>query len=73
MKGTKIMQVQTERGAICVEGRYMSSERARMDGYSFAFTAHNVFLPDIDATVDEVDFYSKSLDDRGLRHTFVIA
>lgn len=66
------MQVKTERGIVCVEGRYMSAERAVMDGYSYAFTAHNVFLPDVDATVDEVDFYSICLDDRGLRHTFVI-
>lgn len=67
------MFVQTERGLIDVEGRYQSAERAQMDGYKYAFTAYNVFLPDVDVTADEVDFYSKSLDKDGLRRTFIIA
>lgn len=66
------MQIKTERGIINVEGRYMSVERAQMDGYSYAFTAHNVFLPDVDRVVDKANLYSKCLDDRGFEHTFVI-
>ncbi len=54
-------QTQTERGLILIEGAYQSSERAKMDGYDFAF--HSNMLG--------VDLYSKSLDDRGLRHSFV--
>lgn len=56
------MQVETERGIICVEAEYQSAERAEMDGYSFAF--HSTKLGK--------DLYSKCLDDRGLRHSFAI-
>ena len=64
------MNVQTERGIICVEASYQSAERAQMDGYTYSFTAHNVYMPDMDATLNSVDFYGKALDDRGLRHVF---
>ena len=54
------MQMQTERGLICVEADYQSAERAQMDGYTYAFTSE----------VLGCDIYSKCLDDRGLYHTF---
>lgn len=54
-------QTRTERGLVLIEGAYQSTERAKMDGYNFAF--HSNMLG--------VDLYSKCLDDRGLRHTFV--
>ena len=65
------MQVKTNRGIVSVEGHYQSAERAKMDGYSYSFTDHNVFLPDIGITKDKVDFYSICLDDKGLKRTFV--
>ena len=65
------MQVQTERGLIFVEGAYQSAEHCMMDGYGYSFTAHNVYLPDIGRTVASIDLYSKCLDSRGLRRTFV--
>lgn len=54
-------QVQTERGLINIEGAYMSNERAEMDGYRYAFHSEKL----------GVDLYSSSLDERGLRHSFV--
>lgn len=66
------MQVKTERGIVSVEASYQSPERAIMDGYAFSFTAHNVYLPDIRKEVKTVDFYGKTLDDKGLRHSFAI-
>lgn len=54
-------QTQTERGLVLIEGAYQSTERAKMDGYDFAFYSNML----------NVDLYSKCLDDRGLRHTFV--
>lgn len=54
-------QTQTERGLVLIEGAYQSAERAEMDGYGFAF--HSSMLG--------VDLYSKCLDNRGLRHSFV--
>ena len=54
-------QVQTERGLINIEGAYMSSEKAEMDGYRYAFHSNKL----------GVDLYSSSLDERGLRHSFV--
>lgn len=56
------MQVQTERGIIWVEAEYQSVERAKMDGYEYAFTSKELGR----------DVYSKCLDDRCLRHTFAI-
>ena len=66
------MQVQTERGIVCVEAAYASAERAQMDGYSYSFTAKNVYLPDVGRTLPSVDFYGKALDNRGLLHTFAV-
>lgn len=65
------MQVKTERGIVSVEASYQSPERAIMDGYTYSFTAHNVYLPDIGKEVKSVDFYGKTLDDKGLKHRFV--
>lgn len=56
------MQVQTERGIIWIEATYQSEERAKMDGYEYAFTSKDLGK----------DVYSKCLDDRGLRHTFAV-
>ena len=57
-----IGQVQTERGLLYVEAEYQSKERARMDGYDFAFHSSKL----------GADLYSKSLDDRGLKHSFAV-
>lgn len=57
-----IMQVQTERGLICVEAEYMSAEKALMDGYSYAFYS----------TMLKKDVYSKCTDNKGLYHTFAL-
>ncbi len=56
------MQIQTERGIISVEAEYQSVEKAKMDGYNYAFTSKELGR----------DVYSKSLDDRGLRHSFAL-
>ena len=56
------MQVQTERGLINVEAEYQSEEKAKMDGYSYAFYSKEL----------EKKVYSKCLDDRGLYHTFAL-
>ena len=56
------MQVHTERGLINVEAEYQSEEKAKMDGYSYAFYSKEL----------EKKVYSKCLDDRGLYHTFVL-
>ena len=56
------MQVHTERGLIHVEAEYQSAERAKMDGYSYAFYSKEL----------KKEVYSKCLDDRGLKHTFAI-
>ncbi len=64
------MQVITERGMISVDATYQTKERATMDGYSYSFTAHNVYMPDVDKTLAKVDFYSISHDNRGLLHSF---
>lgn len=54
--------VQTERGIVCIEAAYQSEERAKMDGYRFAFHSDKL----------GVDLYSICLDDRGLRHSFAV-
>ena len=54
--------VQTERGIICVEAAYQSEEKAKMDGYRYAFFSKKL----------NRILYSKSLDDRGLKHTFAV-
>ena len=56
------MQVHTERGLINVEAEYQSEEKAKMDGYSYAFYSNEL----------EKKVYSKCLDDRGLYHTFAL-
>ena len=56
------MQVHTERGLINVEAEYQSEEKAKMDGYSYAFYSKEL----------EKKVYSKCLDDRGLYHTFAL-
>ncbi len=64
MKGETYIggQTQTERGLLMIEAAYQSEERARMDGYSFAFYS----------TMLGKDLYSKCLDDRGLKYTFAV-
>ena len=56
------MQVKTERGLINVEAEYQSEEKAKMDGYSYAFYSRELGKK----------VYSKCLDDRGLYHTFAL-
>ena len=56
------MQVHTERGLINVEAEYQSEEKAKIDGYSYAFYSKEL----------EKKVYSKCLDDRGLYHTFAL-
>ena len=56
------MQMKTEKGFINVEAEYHSAERARMDGYSYAFTSNEL----------DCELYSKALDDTGLKHSFAI-
>lgn len=60
--GMTLGSVQTERGIIQVEATYQSAERAEMDGYRFAFHSERIGR----------DFYSISLDDRGLHHSFAV-
>ncbi len=55
-------QVETERGILFIEASYQSEERAKMDGYDFAFHSSKLGC----------DLYSKCLDDRGLRHSFAV-
>ncbi len=54
--------VQTERGIVCIEAAYQSEERAKMDGYSYAFHSKTLGR----------DLWSKCLDDRGLRRSFAV-
>lgn len=56
------MQIETERGIIYIEAAYQSEERAKMDGYTYAFHSKELGK----------DVWSKCLDERGLRHTFAI-
>ena len=56
------MQIHTERGLISVDAEYQNEERAKMDGYSYAFHSSEM----------KRDVYSKCLDDRGLRHSFAV-
>lgn len=54
------MQVHTERGLICVEANYQSAERAKMDGYSYAFYSNEL----------GVDVYSKIVEGKVNCRTF---
>ena len=49
-------------GLINVEAEYQSEEKAKMDGYSYAFYSRELGKK----------VYSKCLDDRGLYHTFAL-
>lgn len=55
-------QVRTERGFICVVAEFSSPEEAEANGYSYSFTSKEIGC----------DVYGKCLDDRGLRHEFVL-
>ena len=55
-------QIQTERGLIYVEKEFDSSENAIKSGYSYSFTSRKLGC----------DVYGKSLDDRGLYHSFAL-
>ena len=67
------MQLETERGIVTIEGAYQSEERAKMDGYDYAFTARKAYkLPEKELVEHPVKLYSQALDDRGLRHSFVM-
>ena len=56
------MQVHTERGLVSVDAEYQSEEKAKMDGYSYAFYSSEL----------KRDLYSKCLDERGLKHSFAL-
>ena len=56
------MQVHTERGLISIDAEYQSEEMAKMNGYAYAFHSSEL----------KRDLYSKCLDERGLRHSFVV-
>ena len=63
------MQVQTERGLVCVAAEYKSFTDAINDGYSYTFTVHNCKgHPEYNGC----DFYSKILDDEGHRRRFIV-
>ncbi len=55
-------QIQTERGLIFVENEFKSIEEAVAAGYNYSFTSEEIGC----------DVYGKCLDDRGLRHEFVL-
>lgn len=67
------MQVRTERGIINVlgtkEALFLDRKTAVEHGYGYSFTANHVELPD---KIIKADVYGKCLDDRGLRHEFVL-
>lgn len=63
------MQVRTERGIISVTETNMSKEEAVAKGYRYSFTAYHCELPD---RIIKADVYGKCLDNRGLRHEFVL-
>ncbi len=56
------MQKQTERGIISVSAEYKSGMEAESNGYTYAFTSHDLGC----------DVYSKRLDDVGHRHDFAL-
>ena len=62
MKTEVKKQMQTERGLIYVEATYSDKAQAKTDGFDYAFTSSALGC----------DVYSKCLDDRGLRHSFIL-
>lgn len=58
----KPRQVHTERGDIYVERTFRSKEEASAEGYYYSFRSSELGK----------DLFSKTLDDRGLRHSFAI-
>ena len=64
-----IIQVRTERGIIGVHDLQCPRDKAIAYGYSYSFTAYHC---EYEGKVFMADVYSKCLDNRGLRHEFIL-